>query len=172
MQKFMKKRKARGFTLVELLIVIIIIGILAGALLLAAGAGTDKANATKIVSNMRGIKTAAVMKYADDGNWDWVDSDIENISDVTDYMDRDPNDSNLVSYDITGTDSNSYIWVVAGAESGTGAIPGNGTNVTGVAEKLANMAEEVGLYKDTTPASGDENISYYDGGAAAYMRIK
>jgi general secretion pathway protein G len=166
MQKFMKKRKARGFTLVELLIVIIIIGILAGALLLAAGAGTDKANATKIVSDMRGIKTAAVMKYADDGDWDWID-DAATVADRMDaiaaYLDRNPNDSNLVSYDIDSADP--YIFVVAGATDGggTGAIPG------GVTDKLANMAEDVGLYLDNTSVSDD---NYYNGGTAAYMRIK
>nr|HPI98283.1 prepilin-type N-terminal cleavage/methylation domain-containing protein [Synergistales bacterium] len=69
MKQWMKKRKMKGFTLVELLIVIIIIGILAGALLLVAGAGTDKANATKIVSNLRNAKAAMLMAYADFNEW-------------------------------------------------------------------------------------------------------
>ena len=67
MKKMLKKSK--GFTLVELLIVIIIIGILAGMMMLSTGGATAKAEATKIVSDMRNIKAAAIMYYADNSAW-------------------------------------------------------------------------------------------------------
>lgn len=63
----MKKHSA--FTLIELLIVIIIIGILAGMLMLATGSATDKAEATKIVNNMVVVKKALLLYYTDNGEW-------------------------------------------------------------------------------------------------------
>ena len=65
MKKLTNLKKRSGFTLVELLIVIIIIGILAGAMLLVAGSGTDSAEATKIISDLRSLKSAALLYYAD-----------------------------------------------------------------------------------------------------------
>lgn len=58
-----------GFTLVEMLIVIIIIGVLAGMMLLSSGAATDKAMAVRIISDVRTMKAAALMYKADYNSW-------------------------------------------------------------------------------------------------------
>ncbi|MEG1824083.1 MAG: prepilin-type N-terminal cleavage/methylation domain-containing protein [Cloacibacillus sp.] len=97
MQKIIKKNRKKGFTLVELLIVIIIIGILAGMMMLSTGAATDKAEATKILSNMRNIKAATIMMYSDNDN-KWPSDDIKAIGDTIDttpnsiekYLDSKP----------------------------------------------------------------------------------
>jgi len=143
MFKLVRRRKAKGFTLVELLIVMVIIGILAGAMLLVMGSGKDKANATKIVSNLRSMKAAALMYYFDYNDWP------TSISDLDDYMDRPVcADGEIVkAYDIDSNDNGVYI--KATLEDG------------GFRDKLKEMATESGLYDEAdssdTIYSGDED---------------
>lgn len=59
----------RAFTLVEVLVVLIIVGILAGALLVVSSAGAAKAKAVRVVEDMRSIKSAATLFFSDTGKW-------------------------------------------------------------------------------------------------------
>ncbi len=141
MKKMLKRRS--GFTLVELLIVIIIIGILAGAMLLVAGSGGDSAEATKIISDLRSLKSAALLYYADHP----INPQMPNTTDLQKYMDRVLG----ASYDITGTNGTSpYFdnWWISSTTNKS----------TGVQQKLNDRATEVGLY-----GSADSSDIYSSG---------
>ena len=62
-------RNKRAFTLVEILIVLLLIGILAGSMMLVSFSVTAKAEATRIIEDMRSMKSAAMLYYADFGLW-------------------------------------------------------------------------------------------------------
>ena len=62
----MKKNfKRHGFTLVELLIVIVVIGVLSAMMMLSSTEAVSSAKASNIISNMRNLKTAFLSWYAD-----------------------------------------------------------------------------------------------------------
>ena len=59
----MRNKKAMprsGFTIIELLVVVAIIGILAGVLLASFSGGTEAARAAKCLSNMRNLAQGAI----------------------------------------------------------------------------------------------------------------
>ncbi|MBQ3763726.1 MAG: prepilin-type N-terminal cleavage/methylation domain-containing protein, partial [Synergistaceae bacterium] len=61
--------KRKGFTLVELLIVIVVIGILSAMMMLSSTEAVTSARANNIVSNMRNLKTAALEYYVDNRDY-------------------------------------------------------------------------------------------------------
>ncbi|WP_455611251.1 prepilin-type N-terminal cleavage/methylation domain-containing protein [Cloacibacillus porcorum] len=137
MKKMIKKyRKAKGFTLVELLIVIIIIGILAGMMMLSTGAATDRAEATKIISDMRNMKAAAMMYYTD--YWQWPN---ENTPGADTSLDR--------YLDTTRNTNNSFVRVEHGNTSGDVFVVYQRTGMpTGIDEKMNTYVDNGIISRD------------------------
>jgi len=75
----------KGFTLVELLIVTVIIGILAGSLLLVFGSARNRSTSTRVISDLMTLKRATVIFFYDNGKWP-EESDYEKLNS---YMIRD-----------------------------------------------------------------------------------
>ena len=156
----MKMRK--GFTLVELLIVIVIIGVLAAAMLLSSGSATASAEASNIITNLRGLKAAALMLYADSmDDFNKANPETPTIADAAKYMDN-PGKVKAGGYSIEVDTTDKTKWFIKADLSSTGL------NVAkDVKEKLMSRRESVGLYKAATapaPEKGD-----YDGGDTVCM---
>ncbi len=149
-----RAKKARGFTLVELLIVITIIGILSGSLMLTMSAGTDKAEATRIVTDLNSLKLAAGLYYADN-----VGNTMEpSLSEFKNYVSA-PEKLDSALYEFVEIEETGE-WFVGYDIS---------TATKGVRESLKKMAETTGLRNSTTSDTSD----VYDGGTAGvYLRVR
>lgn len=77
-----------GFTLVELLIVMVVIGILAGMLFMVAGAAPNKTEVTKIISDINNIKYASFLYYANYSAWPQPGNSAGWSASLDKFMDR------------------------------------------------------------------------------------
>ena len=69
--------KRKGFTLVELLIIVAIIGALAAVMMVSSGSSIAKTKATAIANNLRICTTAAQLYYLESGD---SDTDVDSIT--------------------------------------------------------------------------------------------
>ena len=171
----MKLKLRKGFTLVELLIVIVIIGILAGAMLLASGAATASAEASNIVSNLRSLQSASLMFFAD--NMDALMAATYTAADFP--RSQDPVNSargasgglwHLLRYT---NNPEAGVWTsYAFHIVGSGPLADRAWWVsaqvtrTDVANRLRGRADSVGLYGQAHEASAISGAAFYPGNAA------
>lgn len=139
------KGKRKGFTLVELLIVIIIVGILASAMLMLMGTAEDKARATSILSDMRSMKSAMVVFKLEKGRWPELSADEDEIK-------RLFGGASLDNFSLESSgDVYAYVLYDLGGSS------------SGVKRKLALMAESSGLLQEGSSLPEVEVKPYTDG---------
>ncbi len=146
-----------GFTLIETMIVMIIIGILAGMLLLASFSATTKAEATKLVSNMENLRVGCVMYYCDQEIWP------EDLSQLAGTMDIQYSSEKWASMGYALTDSSSDLCCVL-------------CDVTKISEGLRNslgrMAEQSGILYSTNTSgaiNSNQDIDLYAGQDTGYI---
>lgn len=142
----------RAFTLVEILTAIIIIGILAGALMLVFPGKSDRATATSIINDLRVLKSASTQFYASTGTWP---TSLEEISSMV-SRNLKLECADEICYDVALDINGNFIGVKAEL-----SFAGSG-----VRSILAGMADNNGLFADT------ELLNKYSGGNMALSPVR
>ena len=169
-KKYARRVYHEGFTLVELLIVIVVIGVLSAMMMLSSTEAVSSARASNIISNLRNLKTAALEFYTDNMNASTTDSqgtklDPNKIADIgtgtpnylgavvkskTSIITKYLGDNGNLSLN-QGPDSNNYCaeggYAVCCAEDGKTwyAIYRFASNETSVKAKITSRAASIGL---------------------------
>lgn len=71
----------RGFTLLELIVVITIIGLLASIVVVSTKGAGPKARRTRVIADMKAIHDTAMMLYTDTGRWPETIEEMVNAKD-------------------------------------------------------------------------------------------
>lgn len=178
MKKFASMRK--GFTLVELLIVIVVIGILSAMMMLSSSETVSTAKATVIIANMRNLKTAALAYFAD--NPHYIYSTPAGTTDISNNSNSKKKDewAALMGY-LNGSQytyeksyklissRNGTAWYVECSLSGRDTRNGvdqatpllSGSELVSVKKKLANRAKSIGLLAERY--NSNQTARYYNG---------
>lgn len=75
-------RNERGFTLIELMVVVIIIGVLAAVIMPTVIKQADKAKVKRAISELKSIKTTIDSYYVENGSYPKIDEIMEVLSDA------------------------------------------------------------------------------------------
>ena len=155
--------KRRGFTLVELLIVIVVIGILSAMMMLSSTEAVTSAKASNIVSDMRNLKTAALAYYVDNldafSSVATVNAASLDLKYITPYL----NNSKISTTGYKLDQNASGDWYLEYT------IQGTQTEKTSIQQKLAGRSKSVGLYN---AQKQDTANLYSKNDATVYMFVR
>lgn len=171
----MTQKHKKAFTLVELLIVIIIIGILAGMMMISSGSATDTAEKTRCIADRRSLRSALNLYRAEKGAIASAD-----IKTALDYVLKNNFDNTRGAVqgdnEITGvcptggkytvTASDDKVEIICDKHDDDGEL--NGTRVIDFTKQLVALKENNDklkkyleeLYKDKKGALNSEGANY------------
>jgi general secretion pathway protein G len=125
-------KQQQGFTLIEIMVVILILGLLATLVVQSLRGATDKAKRTKAMADIAELKTALDRYYIDNGSYPSTEQGLQALvsppgqggADPDGYIRRVPNDPWNNPY-VYSSDGNTYALKSLGAD---GAEGGSGKN--------------------------------------------
>ena len=167
------RKMLKGFTLVELLIVIGVMGILSSMAMVGGSEANNIATANKIISDFRIISSAMSLYYADNRATASTAQSQAIKTALATYMKNST--TSLEASDATeATVVGKYTIIVVNGEWWLG-YKLSGAN-TPVAKLLANKAAQEGLMKATTKVEGDRvtasTAAYVATGDQVYMQVR
>lgn len=170
------KRTHKGFTLVELLIVVAVIGVLATMMMMSSSDAVDSASANSILANLNSMKTAVYQMYMEDSN-----------------MAAKTQSEQIISFKETKETLAKYLGKLAATEAigiditaGTGKydLIGKGaswfvvyqldaSDSAGVRAKLKAKGNDVELYAAASPSTGENDCGFTnDTTSDAYNKLE
>ena len=154
----------KGFTLVELLIVIVVIGILSAMMMLSSSEAVTSAKASNIASNLRNLKTAAHALYADkEAYYSAKPDEAPSIDDVCKYLNGKSKikEGDVAKYQLWNGGANGW-YVCYNAYNSTEA----GTEGKKIGQKLGGRAASLRLYDMGAGNAPGAPTKIYDGASS------
>lgn len=148
-EELIMTKSHKGFTLVELLIVIVVIGILSAMMMLSSTEAVTSAKASNIVSNLRNLKTAALACYTDSMDYFSDSTKVPTKKDVFKYLGSGQAIPESADYDIAIGGTNGG-WYLSCKFSGTAS------EKTQIANKLRGRAKSAGLLNAKDKGDGSD----------------
>lgn len=155
----MKNKRASGFTLTELFVVMAVIAILSALAYAALGPADDKMQAVQIIEDMRTAKTALMNYYTKNGKWPGKSTNDKKADEILGaFFDKKLGDNVLIS--VTQSTQGKNDGIVK-----AGSVFVKYKNLTSfsakVRDKLAEDAEKNDLWNSTFYGSGSGYDSKY-----------
>ena len=158
--------KRKGFTLVELLIVIVVISILGAMMMISSSEAVSSAQASTIVSNLNAVKAAALSYYADhlnkSGGITQEDLSRANLmpylKKTNDEKDTEDADTSLNGYKMVVTANGDWYALCSLAEV-TGSNNNENLERKAIIRKLADKARSAGITFSNNAEGKDRKIT-------------